>query len=75
MLRRLGVILVSTPNKDGIAVSSSQDDVFAGSDELGLALSSWPFLAAVVAQIEGEAGLIAVFRDVPIRFNRRRSLI
>jgi hypothetical protein len=66
-LGRNGFVEMLSPNKDCITGICSQDDVRAWPDELGETFSSWPLLAAVVAQVEGEAGLVSVLRDEPVR--------
>ena len=66
-LGRDSLVEMLSPNKDGIADAGSQDDVFARADELAHPVTSWPLGAAVVPQIETEAGSVAIFRDEPVR--------
>lgn len=68
-----GFVEMLSPNKDGIAGIGAQDDVLTWADALTLPFSSWALLAAVVAQIEREAGPVAVFGDVPVRCNGNHS--
>lgn len=72
-LARDGLVEMLSPNKHGISGAGAQDDVFPWPDELALPLSSWALVAAVVAQIEAEAGSVAVLCDPPVGHNFNRS--
>lgn len=72
-LGRLGVILVFSPDPNSVACIGSQDDVCAGADKLGEPLSNWPLPAAVMLEVQTEAGLVAVLCDVPVGHNGNRS--
>ncbi len=59
-----------SPNKHGVSVAGSEHDVLAGADELTSLSSVSVVIARIVPFIEFETGQIAVFRDVPKRFQR-----
>jgi len=55
------------PNKHGVSVSGSQNDVLAGANELAPISSISILVGAVVSLIEFKATFVAVLRDVPKR--------
>lgn len=58
-----------SPDKHGVSVSSSKNNVFAGTDELASFASVLVLIGAVVSLIEFQATLVAVLRDVPKLFH------
>jgi len=56
-----------SPDKHGISVACSKNNVFSWSDELKALSSVLVVIAAVVPFVEGETTLVSVFGDVPVR--------
>jgi hypothetical protein len=62
------------PNKHGVAVPGSQDNVLTGADELASLAAIPVTVGAIVPAIEGETRCIPVLRDEPERITQSPHL-
>lgn len=70
-----GVVDVFPPDEHGVSGGVAQDDVLAGTDELHALATVGVAPGAVVAFVEPEAGLIAIFRQPPEGFTHDRRYL